>query len=108
MAAADSAAEQSVDSSAPAPADLDSVLAPIRDNISVGRARMGDGEYEGAQVRFAQAGDQIRQLGRQYTALFAVAALRHDLSQAIDANRRACRAEKQLDERRGQTGPDCP
>jgi len=84
------------------------VLAPIRDNISVGRARMGDGEYEGAQVRFAQAGDQIRQLGRQYTALFAVAALRHDLSQAIDANRRACRAEKQLDERRGQTGPDCP
>ncbi|HEX5409871.1 MAG TPA: serine/threonine-protein kinase [Gemmatimonadaceae bacterium] len=108
VAAADSAAEQSVDSSAPAPADLDSVLAPIRDNISVGRARMGDGEYEGAQVRFAQASDQIRQLGRQYTALFAVATLRHDLSQAIDANRRACRAEKQLDERRGQTGPDCP
>ncbi|MGH7635450.1 MAG: hypothetical protein ACRENC_17075 [Gemmatimonadaceae bacterium] len=84
------------------------MLAPIRGNIAVGRSRMGDGEYEGAQVRFAQAGDQLRQLGRPYTALVAVAALRHDLSQAIDANRRACNAEKQLDERRGQTGPDCP
>jgi serine/threonine-protein kinase len=106
--ASESAAAPASDSAAPPPADLDSVLSPIRDNISVGGSRMADGEYEGAQVRFSQAGDQLRQLGRPYTALSAVVALRHDLSQAIDANRRACRAEKQLDERRGQTGPDCP
>jgi len=99
-----SAASQAV----PPPADLDSVLSPIRDNIEVGRSRMSDGEYEGARVRFAQATDQIRQLGKEYATTSQAAALRRDLSHAIDANRAACRAEKQLDERRGQTGPDCP
>ncbi|HEX6809401.1 MAG TPA: serine/threonine-protein kinase [Gemmatimonadaceae bacterium] len=102
--APDSAATQA----GPPPADLDSVLSPIRDNIEVGRSRMSDGEYEGARVRFAQATDQIRQLGKAYAATSQAAALRRDLSHAIDANRAACRAEKQLDERRGQTGPDCP
>ncbi|HKV50172.1 MAG TPA: protein kinase [Gemmatimonadaceae bacterium] len=93
---------------APPPADLDSVLSPIRDNIEVGRSRMADGEYEGARVRFGQAEDQLRQLGKPYAATTQAVALRRDLSHAIDANRAACRAEKQLDERRGQTGPDCP
>lgn len=69
---------------------------------------MSDGEYEGARVRFTQATDQIRQLGKAYAATSQAAALKRDLSHAIDANRAACRAEKQLDERRGQTGPDCP
>ena len=102
-----SAESASVDAGPP-PADLDSVLAPIRDNIEVGRSRMADGEYEGARVRFAQADDQIRQLGKPYAATTQAVALRRDLSHAIDANRAACRAEKQVDERRGQTGPDCP
>jgi len=69
---------------------------------------MADGEYEGARVRFAQADDQIRQLGKPYAATTQAVALRRDLSHAVDANRAACRAEKQVDERRGQTGPDCP
>lgn len=102
------AAPESSASQAAPPADLDSVLSPIRDNIEVGRSRMSDGEYEGARVRFAQAGDQIRQLGKAYAVTSQVADLRRDLSHAIDANRAACRAEKQLDERHGQTGPDCP
>ncbi len=102
------AAPESSASQAAPPADLDSVLSPIRDNIEVGRSRMTDGEYEGARVRFAQAGDQIRQLGKAYAVTSQVADLRRDLSHAIDANRAACRAEKQLDERHGQTGPDCP
>jgi len=101
-------ADSSASESAAPPADLDSVLAPIRDNIEVGRSRMADGEYEGARVRFGQADDQIKQLAKPYAATSQAAALRHDLSHAIDANRAACRAEKQLDERRGQTGPDCP
>ncbi|HEV2178808.1 MAG TPA: serine/threonine-protein kinase [Gemmatimonadaceae bacterium] len=101
-------ADSSAGEAGPPPADLDSVLAPIRDNIDVGRSRMSDGEYEGARVRFAQATDQIHQLGKAYAATSQAAALRRDLSHAIDANRAACRAEKQLDERRGQTGPDCP
>ena len=69
---------------------------------------MADGEYEGARVRFGQAEDQLRQLDKPYAVTAQAVALRHDLSHAIDANRAACRAEKQLDERRGQTGPDCP
>ena len=101
-------ADSSAADAGPPPADLDSVLAPIRDNIEVGRSRMADGEYEGARVRFAQATDQIHQLEKAYAATSQAAALRRDLSHAIDANRAACRAEKQLDERRGQTGPDCP
>ena len=101
-------ADSSSSQATPPPADLDSVLAPIRDNIQVGQSRMSDGEYEGARVRFAQATDQIRQLGKAYAATSQAAALKRDLSHAIDANRAACRAEKQLDERRGQTGPDCP
>ena len=103
-----SAPDSAATEAAAPPADLDSVLSPIRDNIEVGRSRMSDGEYEGARVRFAQATDQIRQLGKAYAATPQAAALRRDLSHAIDANRAACRAEKQLDERRGQTGPDCP
>jgi serine/threonine-protein kinase len=106
-AAAPSAAADS-QPAAPPPADLDSVLSPIRDNIEVGRSRMADGEYEGARVRFGQAEDQLSQLGKPYAVTAQAVALRHDLSHAIDANRAACRAEKQLDERRGQTGPDCP
>ena len=106
-AGATPAESASVDAGPP-PADLDSVLAPIRDNIEVGRSRMADGEYEGARVRFAQADDQIRQLGKPYAATTQAVALRRDLSHAVDANRAACRAEKQVDERRGQTGPDCP
>jgi len=102
------APESSAAHAAPPPADLDSVLAPIRDNIEVGRTRMSDGEYEGARVRFSQAEDGLRQLGKPYAVTAQAVALRRDLSQAIDANRAACRAEKQLDERRGQTGPDCP
>ncbi|HKT09270.1 MAG TPA: protein kinase [Gemmatimonadaceae bacterium] len=101
-------ADSSSSQATPPPADLDSVLAPIRDNIQVGQSRMSDGEYEGARVRFGQATDQIRQLGKAYAATSQAAALKRDLSHAIDANRAACRAEKQLDERRGQTGPDCP
>jgi serine/threonine-protein kinase len=103
------AAESSATDSAVAPpADLDSVLSPIRDNLDVGKSRMADGEYEGARVRFLQAADQIKQLDKPHAATTQAVALRRDLSHAIDANRAACRAEKQLDERRGQTGPDCP
>ncbi len=104
-APAESSATQSA---VPPPADLDSILSPIRDNIQVGRSRMADGEYEGARVRFGQAEDQLSQLSAPYATLSQVVALRRDVSHAIDANRAACRAEKQLDERRGQTGPDCP
>jgi serine/threonine-protein kinase len=90
------------------PTDLDSVLAPIRDNVAVGRTRMSNGEYDGARVRFGQAADQLNQLDRPYAGLPQVAALRQELSKATDANRAACRAEKQVDQRRGQPGPDCP
>ncbi|HEX6533922.1 MAG TPA: serine/threonine-protein kinase [Gemmatimonadaceae bacterium] len=90
---------------ASAPAQL---LAPIRDDIAVGRQRMSDGQYEGALVRFGQASDKLRALVARYPDDPDVKSLRRDLDAARSANRDACRAERALAERRGEAGPDCP
>ena len=95
-------------SAAPAPpANLEALLSPIREDLAVGRARMNDGEYEGARVRFEQAMARLGEVGRMHPGLAPVQALRSELAQARRANRDACVAEQQLAQRRGEQGPVC-
>jgi hypothetical protein len=69
---------------------------------------MNDGQYEGAIVRFRRAAEQLNDLNERYPSLPQVKALQRDLDQARAANRAACRAEREIAEKRGEQGPECP
>jgi hypothetical protein len=92
-----------------APDELDSMLAPIREDLSVGKQRMNDGEYEGALVRFGSAQDKIAPLARKYADVPEIRSLRREVSQALAQNHAACTAERDLALAHGGTSAlDCP
>jgi hypothetical protein len=92
-----------------APDDLDAMLAPIREDLSVGRQRMNDGQYEGALVRFGSAQDKIAPLARKYADVPEIRSLRREVSEALTQNHAACKAERDLAlEHGGTSALDCP
>jgi hypothetical protein len=92
-----------------APEDLDAMLAPIREDLSVGKQRMNDGEYEGALVRFGSAQDKIAPLARKYADVSEILSLRRQVSEAQRQNHAACKAERDLAlEHGGTSALDCP
>jgi serine/threonine protein kinase len=91
------------------PDELDSMLAPIREDLSVGRQRMNDGQYEGALVRFGAAQDKIAPLARKYSDVSEIRSLRRKVSEALTQNHAACKAERDLAiEHGGTSALDCP
>jgi hypothetical protein len=111
--AADTAAPKAVAAEPPkstiAPDQLDDLLAPIREDLNVGKQRMNDGQYDGAVVRFGSAQDKISPLARKYADVPQIRALRREISEAVSQNHAACKAERDLALEHGSASPpDCP
>jgi hypothetical protein len=111
--ATDTAASKPVTAEAPKttipPDKLDDMLAPIREDLNVGKQRMNEGEYDGAVVRFGNAQDKIAPLARKYADVPQIRALRREINEALSQNRAACKAERDLALAHGSaTAPDCP
>lgn len=88
---------------------LDDLLAPIREDLSVGRQRMNVGQYDGAVVRFGNAQDKIAPLAKKYADIAQIRALKREIGEALSQNRAACKAERDLALAHGATSaPDCP
>lgn len=107
--AARKAATAEVPRSVIAPDQLDSMLAPIREDLDVGKQRMSEGEYDGAVVRFGNAQDKIAPLARKYADVTQIRTLRREISEALSQNRAACKAERDLAVAHGSDSlPTCP
>ena len=107
--AARKAATAEVPRSVIAPDQLDSMLAPIREDLDVGKQRMSEGEYDGAVVRFGNAQDKIAPLARKYADVTQIRTLRREISEALSQNRAACKAERDLAVAHGSDSlPNCP
>jgi serine/threonine protein kinase len=107
--AARKAATAGVPRSTIAPDQLDSLLAPIREDLDVGKERMSEGEYDGAVVRFGNAQEKIAPLARKYADVTQIRTLRREISEALSQNRAACKAERDLAVAHGSdSAPDCP
>jgi serine/threonine-protein kinase len=88
---------------------LDDLLAPIREDLNVGRQRMNEGQYDGAVVRFGNAQDKVAPLARKYPDVAPIRSLRREIGEALSQNRAACKAERDLALAHGSTSaPDCP
>ena len=121
IARADSAAKLAADSAdktksatkgrlspIPPPADVEALFAPVRDDIENGKQRMEDGEYEMAVVRLSNAQDQLLDIARKYPDLAPIKSLKKEITDAVAANRAACKAEREDAIQRGTTPPECP
>ena len=112
MPSADSSAPKPVAANAPKSTlssdQVDDMLAPIREDLSVGRERMSEGEYDGAIVRFGNAQDKIAPLARKYADIAQIRALKREIAEALSQNRAACKAERDLALAHGSSAPDCP
>ena len=75
---------------------LDDLLAPIREDLNVGRQRMNEGQYDGAVVRFGNAQDKIAPLARKYADVAQIKSLKREIGEALSQNRAACKAERDL------------
>jgi len=85
------------------------MLAPIREDLDVGKQRMSEGEYDGAVVRFGNAQDKIAPLARKYADVTQIRTLRREISEALSQNRAACKAERDLAVAHGSDSlPNCP
>jgi serine/threonine protein kinase len=109
----DTAAQKAVATAPPrstlAPDQVDDLLAPIREDLNVGKQRMSEGEYDGAVVRFGSAQDKITPLARKYADVPQIRALRREISEAMSQNHAACKAERDLALEHGSTSPpECP
>ena len=109
----DSSAPKTVASDAPksnlSSDQVDDMLAPIREDLSVGRERMNEGEYDGAVVRFGNAQDKIAPLAKKYPDVAQIRSLKREIGEALSQNRAACKAERDLALAHGGTpAPDCP
>jgi hypothetical protein len=115
------AAAPAVDTAAPKPAaaeapkstippdQLDDLLAPIREDLNVGKQRMNEGEYDGAVVRLGSAQDRITPLAKKYADVPQIRSLRREINEALSQNRAACKAERDLALSHGSSSPpDCP
>ena len=92
-----------------APAQLDDLLAPIREDLNVGKQRMNEGQYDGAVVRFGSAQDRISPLARKYADVPQIRALRREIGEALSQNHAACKAERDVARSHGDSaGSDCP
>jgi len=88
---------------------LDELLAPIREDLNVGRQRMNEGEYDGAVVRFGNAQDKIAPLAKKYADVAQIRSLKREIGEALSQNRVACKAERDLAlAHGGASAPDCP
>ena len=88
---------------------IDAMLAPIREDLNVGRQRMNVGEYDGAVVRFGSAQDKITPLAKKYADVAQIRSLKREIGEALTQNRAACKAERDLALAHGGTNPpDCP
>ena len=88
---------------------LDDLLAPIREDLNVGKQRMNEGQYEGAVVRFGSAQDRIAPLARKYADVPQIRSLRREINEALSQNHAACKAERDLALEHGSTSaPECP
>lgn len=88
---------------------IDDMLAPIREDLSVGRQRMSEGEYDGAVVRFGNAQDKIAPLAKKYADVAQIRSLKREIGEALSQNRAACKAERDLAlAHGGAPAPDCP
>ncbi|HEV7704600.1 MAG TPA: serine/threonine-protein kinase [Gemmatimonadaceae bacterium] len=88
---------------------LDDLLAPIREDLNVGRQRMNEGQYDGAVVRFGNAQDKITPLAKKYADVAQIRSLKREIGEALSQNRAACKAERDLALAHGSTSaPDCP
>jgi serine/threonine protein kinase len=91
------------------PDQLDDLLAPIREDLNVGKQRMNEGEYDGAVVRFGNAQDRIAPLAKKYADVPQIRSLRREINEALSRNRAACKAERDLALAHGSASPpDCP
>jgi serine/threonine protein kinase len=91
------------------PDQLDDVLAPIREDLNVGKQRMNNGEYDGAVVRFGSAQDKIAPLARKYADVPQIRSLKREIAEALSQNRAACKAERDLAKTHGDSvGGECP
>jgi hypothetical protein len=91
------------------PDQLDDLLAPIREDLNVGKQRMNEGEYDGAVVRFGSARDKITPLAKKYADVPQIRSLRREINEALSQNRAACKAERDLALSHGSASPpDCP
>ena len=85
------------------------MLAPIREDLNVGKQRMNEGQYDGAVVRFGNAQDKITPLAKKYADVSQIRSLKREISEALSQNRAACKAERDLALAHGGTSaPDCP
>ena len=92
-----------------APDQLDDLLAPIREDLNVGKQRMSEGQYDGAVVRLGSAQDRIAPLARKYADVPQIRSLRREINEALSQNHAACKAERDLALEHGSTSPpDCP
>ena len=92
-----------------APDQLDDLLAPIREDLNVGKQRMSEGEYDGAVVRFGSAQDKIAPLARKYADVAQIRALKRDIGEALSQNHAACKAERDVARSHGDSaGGECP
>ena len=88
---------------------LDDMLAPIREDLNVGRQRMNEGQYDGAVVRFGNAQDKIAPLAKKYADVSPIRTLKREIGEAMSQNRAACKAERDLALAHGGASvPDCP
>ena len=88
---------------------LDDLLAPIREDLNVGRQRMNEGQYDGAVVRFGNAQDKIAPLAKKYADVAQIRSLKREIGEAMSQNRAACKAERDLALSHGSTSPlECP
>ena len=88
---------------------VDDMLAPIREDLNVGKQRMNEGQYDGAVVRFGNAQDKITPLAKKYADVSQIRSLKREISEALSQNRAACKAERDLALAHGGTSaPDCP
>jgi serine/threonine protein kinase len=111
--AADSSATKTAAATAPKSTltsdQIDDMLAPIREDLSVGRERMSEGEYDGAVVRFGNAQDRIAPLAKKYADVAQIRSLKREIGEALSQNRAACKAERDLAiAHGGAAAPDCP
>jgi serine/threonine protein kinase len=92
-----------------APDQLDELLAPIREDLNVGKQRMSEGEYDGAVVRFGSAQDKIAPLARKYADVAQIRSLKRDIGEALSQNHAACKAERDVARSHGDSaGGECP
>ena len=92
-----------------APDQLDDLLAPIREDLNVGKQRMSEGQYDGAVVRFGSAQDKIAPLARKYADVAQIRSLRREINEALSQNHAACKAERDVAKSHGDSvGGECP